>query len=119
MAGTLDETHYLRRVSARNKTNADIRNRCSGNFGHRFSTCHVKYYQRKIPPIGIETLGGRALQGLVTPLEIDVPYLRLVWAYQREARRRREAKPARASKESVAVVGSGTTVDSGTVVTLS
>ena len=74
---------------------------------------------KKIPPIGIETLGGRALQGLVTPLEIDVPYLRLVWAYQREARRRREAKPARASKESVAVVGSGTTVDSGTVVTLS
>ena len=55
---------------------------------------------KKIPPIGIETLGGRALQGLVTPLEIDVPYLR----------RRRAAKPARASKESVAVVGSGTVV---------
>lgn len=99
MAGTLDETQYLRQVSARNKTNADIRNRCSGNFGHRFSTCHVKHYQSKIPPIGIETLGGRALQGLVTPLEIDVPYLR-----------RQEAKPARASKESVAVVGSGTVV---------
>lgn len=99
MAGTLDETQYLRQVSARNKTNADIRNRCSGNFGHRFSTCHVKHYQSKIPPIGIETLGGRALQGLVTPLEIDVPYLR-----------RRAAKPARASKESVAVVGSGTVV---------
>jgi hypothetical protein len=101
MVGTLDESHYLRQVSARNKTNADIRNRCSGNFGHRFSTCHVKHYQRKIPPIGIETLGGRALQGLVTPLEIDVPYLL----------RRRAAKPARASKESVAVVGSGTTLN--------
>ena len=101
MAGTLDDSQYLRQVSARNKTNADIRNRCSGNFGHRFSTCHVKYYQSKIPPIGIETLGGRALQGLVTPLEIVVSsYLR----------RRREAKPARASKESVAVVGSGIVV---------
>ena len=56
---------------------------------------------KKNPPIGIETLGGRAVQGLVTPLELVVSsYLR----------RRREAKPARASKESVAVVGSGIVV---------
>ena len=46
----------------------------------------------------LETKGGRALQGLVTPLELVVsPYLR----------RRRAARPARASRESVAVVGSG------------
>ena len=44
---------------------------------------------KKIPPIGIETLGGCALQGFVTPLEIVVSsYLRPVWANQREARRR-------------------------------
>ena len=60
--------------------------------------------------LGFETLGGRAMQGLATPLELVVPYLRPVWAYQREARRRRAARPARASRESVAVVGSGTAV---------
>ena len=49
--------------------------------------------------LGYETEGGRAMQGLVTLLELVVaPYLR----------RRRAAKPARASRESVAVVGSGT-----------
>lgn len=59
--------------------------------------------------LGFETLSGRAMQGLVTPPElVVVPYLRPVWAYQREARRRRAARPARASRESVAVVGSGT-----------
>ena len=48
--------------------------------------------------LGFETLGGRAMQGLVTPPElVVVPYLR----------RRRAARPARASRESVAVVGSG------------
>ena len=36
--------------------------------------------------LGYETLGGRAMQGLVTLLELVVaPYLRPVWAYQREA----------------------------------
>ena len=44
--------------------------------------------RKKVPPIGIKTWGGRALRGLVTPLEIALPYLRPVWAYQREARRR-------------------------------
>ena len=49
--------------------------------------------------LGYETLGGRAMQGLATPLElVVVPYLR----------RRRAARPHRASRESVAVVGSGT-----------
>lgn len=48
--------------------------------------------------LGFETLGGRAMQGLATPLELVAPYLR----------RRRAARPARASRESVAVVGSGT-----------
>lgn len=67
--------------------------------------------------LGCETLGGRAMQGLVTPLElVVVPYLRPVWAYQREARRRRAARPARASRESVAVVGSGTAGAAGTAV---
>ena len=59
--------------------------------------------------LGYKALGGRAMQGLVTPLELAVaPYLRPVWAYQREARRRRAARPASARRESVAVVGSGT-----------
>ena len=49
--------------------------------------------------LGLETSGGRAMQGLVTPLElVVVPYLR----------RRRAARPANARRESVAVVGSGT-----------
>ena len=44
---------------------------------------------QKNTALGYETLGGRAMQGLVTLLElVVVPYLRPVWAYQREARRR-------------------------------
>ena len=63
---------------------------------------------KKNTALGYETLGGCAMQGLVTPLElVVVPYLRPVWAYQRVARRRRAARPARARRESVAVVGSG------------
>ena len=45
-------------------------------------------------------MGGCAMQGLVTPLELV--------AYAYYLRRRRAAKPTRASRESVAVVGSGT-----------
>jgi hypothetical protein len=41
------------------------------------------------------------MRGLVTPLELGVPYLR----------RRRAAKPASASRETVAVTGSGTPVE--------
>ena len=56
-------------------------------------------WMAKNTALGYETEGGRAMQGLVTLLELVVaPYLR----------RRRAAKPARASRESVAVVGSGT-----------
>ena len=59
--------------------------------------------------LGYETLGGRALQGLVTLLELVVaPYLR----------RRRAARPASASRESVAVVGSGTGAVNVTSVTV-
>ena len=74
-----------------------------------FTAVHISRRSYKETALGFETLGGRAMQGLVTPLElVVVPYLRLVWAYQREARRRRAARPARASRERVAVVGSGT-----------
>ena len=51
-----------------------------------------KYAERnatKNTALGYEASGGRAMQGLVTPLElVVVPYFRSVWAYCREARRR-------------------------------
>ena len=73
-------------------------------------SCNVWRDKRiKDTALGYETLGGRTMQGLVTPLElVVVPYLRPVWASQREARRRRAARPAKASRERVAVAGSGT-----------
>ena len=65
-----------------------------------FTAVRISRRSYKETALGFETLGGRAMQGLATPLElVVVPYLR----------RRRAARPARASKESVAVVGSGTT----------
>ncbi len=58
----------------------------------------MSLFAEKTTARGCKTSGGRAMQGLATPLELVVlPYLR----------RRRAARPARARRESVAVVGSG------------
>ena len=57
---------------------------------------YLRALVKKIPPIGIKTLGGCEMRGLLTPLELVVSYLRPVWApewaYQREAPYQREAR---------------------------